>query len=123
MEGYSRKLGVMYCGLYGKKDGQFLYLAMNMHQDPQELALPRLAKGKRWKFSFSTCEEMQPEEDELTDVVKISPRTITLYVSEEKSPEIEEHSPARPEAARRVRKGPAKVDEKLVLGVTPVLSR
>lgn len=123
MEGYSRKLGVMYCGLYGKKDGEFLYLAMNMHQDPQELALPRLAKGKRWKFSFSTCEEMQPGEDELTDVVKINPRTITLYVSEEKAQGVEEHSSARLGTGRRVRKGSANVEKKLDLGAIPVLSR
>ncbi len=104
MEGYSRKLGVMYCGLYGKKDGAFLYLAMNMHQEPQELALPRLAKGKRWKLSFSTCEEMEPGENELTDVVKITPRTMALYVSEEKTSGAAGHPYAHSEAGRKASK-------------------
>ena len=104
LEGYSRKLGVMYCGLYGKKDGEFLYLAMNMHQEPQELALPRLAKGKKWKLSFSTCEEMRTGEKELTDVVKITPRTIALYISEEKEPAAAESPSAHPKTDRKERK-------------------
>lgn len=104
LEGYSRKLGVMYCGLYGKKDGEFLYLAMNMHQEPQELALPRLAKGKKWKLSFSTCEEMRAGEKELTDVVKITPRTIALYISEEKEPAAVESPAAHSRTGRKERK-------------------
>lgn len=87
MEWYSRQLGVMYCGLYGKDNGCFLYLAMNMHQESHELALPRLAKNKSWELSFSTCEDMRTENSIMTDVVKLTPRTMALFTAVEREPE------------------------------------
>lgn len=50
-ESYNRHIGILYCGKYAlKPDGtedDFLYLALNMHWESHELALPKLPKGLR----------------------------------------------------------------------------
>ena len=104
LENYSRQLGIMYCGLYGKdvtvKETEnafdFLYLGLNMHWEPHKLGLPRLQKGKKWKLLFATSENGADSEP-TADAVTIGPRTVALYVSEtlpivepEASPKTEE---------------------------------
>ena len=44
----SRMVGIMLCGKYapGKKDS--FYIACNMHWEDHELALPKLARNRRW---------------------------------------------------------------------------
>lgn len=60
-EYYSRQIGIMLCGKYARVDRQtedtFFYLAMNMHWEEHELALPRLPKGMRWKLAADTAGE------------------------------------------------------------------
>ncbi len=59
-EYHSRSVGMMFCGKYERRDEQpekpFLYLAMNLHWEMQELALPRLPKGLHWERLLSTDE-------------------------------------------------------------------
>lgn len=61
-EGYSRQVGIMYCGKYARtKTGEedaFCYLAMNMYWEPQGLALPRLPRGMKWKRVFCTEKDL-----------------------------------------------------------------
>ena len=44
-ESYNRHVGIMYCGKYAKTpqggEDSFLYVAMNMHWEPQKLAFPK----------------------------------------------------------------------------------
>lgn len=81
-ESYNRHIGILYCGKYAlKPDGQeddFLYLAMNMHWESHELALPRLPKGMRWEQVFATGEETVTEEEYLR---RLSPRSVAVYCS------------------------------------------
>lgn len=88
-EGNVRHIGIMLCGKYAKSgapgDDAFLYLAMNMHWESRELALPKLPKDMRWEFVFST----EPESGQETDTEEksneflreICARSIAVYRS------------------------------------------
>lgn len=89
-ESYNRHVGMMYCGKYAKnvsgKEDAFLYVAMNMHWEPQKLGFPKLPKGMEWKLVLATEKtqntltasdtEKQPK-DQMIGV--IPPRSIVVY--------------------------------------------
>ena len=89
-ESYNRHVGMMYCGKYAKNalggEDSFLYVAMNMHWEPQKLAFPKLPKGMEWKPVLATEKtqntltaldtEKQPK-DQMIGV--IPPRSIVVY--------------------------------------------
>lgn len=57
-EHYSRYIGIMLCGEYAKGcEGSYYYIAINMHWEEHEFALPKLPKKKSWKVLFSTARE------------------------------------------------------------------
>lgn len=83
-----RHIGILLCGKYAKTEvgeDTFVYLAINMHWESHELALPRLPKGQEWKTAISTenAGETKMEtavgEEELTR--RIPPRCIVAYIS------------------------------------------
>lgn len=81
-ESYNRHIGILYCGKYalkpnGKED-DYLYLAMNMHWESHELALPKLPKGMRWERVFATGEETAAEEEYIR---QIPARSTAIYCS------------------------------------------
>lgn len=85
-EGYFRYIGQMYCGKYAQTDrgreDDFLYVAMNMHWEPHQLALPKLPKGMKWDFVFSTEESEDGMEESGSEFLKtVSPRSISVYRS------------------------------------------
>ena len=57
-ERFSRQLGILYCGKYGRKadgsDDSYFYVAYNMHWEPGQFALPNLPKELRWHMAFDT---------------------------------------------------------------------
>ncbi len=68
------------------------YIAVNMHWEGHDFALPRLPKGQVWRKVLDTEEGEQAEEKEPLDrkrvqaagegqTVGTSPRSITLYQS------------------------------------------
>ena len=81
-ESYMRHIGIMYCGKYAlRTDGtedDFLYLAMNMHWEDHELALPKLPKEMRWETVITTDEETAGEEEHIRH---LPPRSVVLYRS------------------------------------------
>ena len=88
-ESYNRHVGMMYCGKYavtpqGTEDA-FLYVAMNMHWEPQKLAFPKLPKGMEWKLVLATemAEEtltvQEKEEQSREQTGTIAPRSIAVY--------------------------------------------
>lgn len=92
LEGYQRQVGILYCGHYAaldtsKETDSFFYLGINMHWEPCTLALPRLPKGYKWKYEFTTCDEKEASvcdsglsvEENLMEAV--APRSISFYVS------------------------------------------
>ena len=58
MNGCDRQIGMMYCGKYAKtagdRDDDFLYLALNMHWEEKNFALPKLPNGMKWELLYMT---------------------------------------------------------------------
>lgn len=86
LEPVSRHIGVMYCEGYGSEDGQekgFLYLAFNLHWEPQRLALPHLPAQMNWTVALKTCLEEEPEEPRLEeDFVLVPARAIVALLAD-----------------------------------------
>lgn len=82
LESYNRHVGLMYCGMYAKKDrfsdDDFFYVAINMHWEPHELAMPKLPKGMLWQKIISTDEQQIEPVDNL---YRITGRSITVFKS------------------------------------------
>lgn len=54
-EHYNRHIGFMLCGEYAQDcEGSFYYVAVNMHWEEHEFALPKLPKKKKWKKLMET---------------------------------------------------------------------
>ncbi|MBR5248792.1 MAG: hypothetical protein IKV27_07630 [Lachnospiraceae bacterium] len=95
MSSLVRQIGMMYCGRYAKVDkvreDDSLYIALNMHWEAKELALPRLPGDLRWELAFVTEEtegllkksapELKSKENAL--VKKIPPRSVAVFISRE----------------------------------------
>ena len=83
-ESYFRYIGILLCEKYvtPESDG-LLYLAMNMHWESHELAMPRPPKGNRWELVLSTAEEMDGQEKEGGEqlLARIPPRSVAVYKS------------------------------------------
>lgn len=91
MEYNSRVLGAMFCGAYARRrDGSeddTLYIALNMHWEPHELALPTLKDEKIWKIAADS--ESDPGfypagvEKEIPSQRKIvvQPRTVVILIA------------------------------------------
>ncbi len=86
-EHYSRHIGFMYCGDYADScKGKYYYVAVNMHWEDHEFALPKLPKKKKWKELFTTSNKGNADsvKKELTaDAVNvIEKRSITVFIGE-----------------------------------------
>lgn len=88
-ESYFRYIGILLCGRYAETESgedTFLYLAVNMHWEDHELALPRPPKGMVWRQVLSTApDQSEPKcepDDESNDAFRRIPcRSISVYVS------------------------------------------
>lgn len=83
-----RHIGILLCGKYARAetgDDAFVYLALNMHWESHELALPRLPKGQEWQIFISTDTACEPTKDALEGeeelTRRIPPRCIVVYIS------------------------------------------
>ena len=83
-------VGVMFCGKYAmknkEKEDDFLYLAINMHWEKHELALPKLPRGMEWKQIINTDRTVQEENGEIEQnqeyrMCEINPRSISIFIS------------------------------------------
>ncbi len=88
MSNVTRHIGIMYCGKYAKTDEGmddiFFYVAMNMHWESHEFALPKLPKGEEWRLLTDTeewdiYENGTPLDDQQYSIV--NPRSIRVYIS------------------------------------------
>lgn len=83
----SRMVGIMLCGSYAPSKDQCIYIALNMHWEAHELALPKLPKGMRWVKALSTVREESPdckEEKAFPEEGKIlvGARSVSVYCSD-----------------------------------------
>ena len=86
-EHYSRHIGFMLCGDYAEGcDGRFYYVAVNMHWEDHEFALPKLPKKKAWKMLMKTGNKDISASDSMentTDAVyTIEKRSVAVFIGE-----------------------------------------
>ena len=98
LSGHSHMLGLLFCGLY-EKDEPFIYVSFNMNWTNQELALPKLPDGYKWKVLSDTDErnlkKEKPKTRAKTGSVKLNEteslaaftelmadRSVRIYISE-----------------------------------------
>ena len=80
-EPVNRHVGLMYCGQYANQE-EFIYAAYNFHWEPQEMALPYLPDGLRWKKVLDTCKPEESGENGLPErQFQIPPRCVQVLVS------------------------------------------
>lgn len=89
MSNYMRHIGVLYCGKYAKmangEEDCFFYVAMNMHWELHEFALPKLPKGMNWHLltdteAWTIHEGKEPLlSDQQCRIVE--PRSVQIYIS------------------------------------------
>lgn len=88
LAGYSRQLGVMYCGRYAYRDRKtpddFFYVAYNMHWEAHRFSLPRLPKEYVWKMLIRTDGEEKQSVTEENGSVEVAPRSIELFIGVKK---------------------------------------
>lgn len=89
MSNVTRHIGILYCGKYALlPDGttdSFFYIAINMHWEAHEFALPKLQKGMEWYTLINTenFDICTGREEKLTDQQTsiVAPRSIQVYIS------------------------------------------
>jgi glycogen operon protein len=84
--GHSHILGMLYCGQYDKtdKNSPFIYVCYNMHWMAEEIALPKLPDGLRWKMISDTesVSKIDNTDKKNNSVEKMSERSVRIYISE-----------------------------------------
>lgn len=91
-EPYSRCVGMMYCGKYAKinqtEEDCFFYIALNMHWEEHDFALPKLPKGLKWQMFLATDASInrlasaKEEKEAATDVrAGVPARSIMIFNS------------------------------------------
>ena len=110
MDGYFRYIGQMYCGKYAQRpageEDDFLYVALNMHWEPHQLALPKLPRGMQWELAFATEEAGEDADEGGSELLKnIAPRSISVYRSVDVAVRIQERGGKNRDGTRRKARG------------------
>ena len=82
---YNRHVGLLFAGAYAGEEDKFIYLAVNMHWEKHDFALPNLPEGLSWKKIIDTKDAFKSEEEiPVGDEGRISmaPRSIAVLESE-----------------------------------------
>lgn len=85
-EPYNRHIGIMLNGAYGGEEQEkYWYIAINMHWESHDFALPRLPKGQAWHRELATQagEVALPRSVSAEgQSVRMEPRSIVVYCGE-----------------------------------------
>lgn len=78
---YCRHVGMMLCGEYVQEcKGSFFYVAVNMHWEEHEFALPKLAKGMSWRTVLATGEgNVVQDAPKAAGSCTVAPRSIVVF--------------------------------------------
>jgi len=74
-ESFSREFAMLYCGDYVGEKGTFYYIAINMHHEPHEFALPKLPKKVKISLLKTTDERVVLEDKTIT----VPERSVAIY--------------------------------------------
>ncbi|MDE7324091.1 MAG: hypothetical protein K2N73_15535 [Lachnospiraceae bacterium] len=92
LETFNRHIGIMYCGKDDStNDGDYIYIAYNMHWNSHRFALPSVANCE-WVSAISTAENsIVMDKEKNTEYIDISPRSISILIGR-KMPEEDKKS-------------------------------
>ena len=81
LESYNRHIGIMYCGKNESADeGDYVYIAYNMHWNAHRFALPSIANHK-WVSVICTEENLVISDVERnTEYIDVAPRSISILI-------------------------------------------
>lgn len=87
-ENYNRHIGIMYCGKSESDcDGDYIYIACNMHWNSHRFALPSIANHK-WISALSTAEaNVVFDEEKKMEYIDIAPRSVSILTGKKLSKE------------------------------------
>lgn len=95
----SRMVGIMLCGKYVKdREDVSFYIAINMHWQPHELALPKLRKGIKWEKLLATSAGKEAVSTRENRIVAES-RSVALYFTKEDTEYLEKQE--KPKVKRK----------------------
>ena len=80
---YNRHVGILFAGRYTGDNDKFIYLAINMHWEKHDFALPNLPEGLCWKKKFDSDEFDRALKEDISDEGRISlaPRSVVILES------------------------------------------
>lgn len=77
LENHNRQIGIMYCGK-NDADGDYIYIACNMHWDPHRFALPSIANHK-WVSALGTeGSSVVYDGEKNMEYVEAAPRSVSI---------------------------------------------
>lgn len=80
----NRHLGIMYCGKYAKEDAGNIYVAYNMHWEPQVLGIPWSRNNEYWQLYLDTSNTMKADVlEENQREILVPPRTTVVLIGKE----------------------------------------
>lgn len=89
----TRHIGIMYCGINGGNEGDYIYVAYNMHWNSHRFALPSLANHE-WVMEAGTTEDkVVADENKNAEYIDVSPRSVSVLTGR-KLPEQEKKQKA-----------------------------
>lgn len=85
MEHYSRHIGSMYCGQNDEGEGDYIYIACNMHWNSHRFALPSIANHKWVSVLGTAVNSVVFDEDKNMEYIDIAPRSVTILTGKKLS--------------------------------------
>lgn len=83
LESYLRHIGIMLCEKYANPaSDDIIYLAYNMYWEENTFALPKPAKGKKWKVIMTTEENERKPDEILKDRINVVGRSVVILKAE-----------------------------------------
>ncbi|MBO4808049.1 MAG: hypothetical protein J5537_03340 [Lachnospiraceae bacterium] len=80
---YNRHVGLLFAGKYAGENDKFIYLAINMHWEKHDFALPNLPEGIVWKKKFDSDEFDKALKEDISDEgrITLAPRSVVILES------------------------------------------
>lgn len=83
---YNRHVGLLFAGRYSNENDKFIYMAVNMHWEKHDFALPNIPNGLKWKIKYDTFSEVSnrqlTEAEKEAGKVSLNPRSVIILESE-----------------------------------------
>lgn len=80
LESYNRHIGIMYCGKGDKDEGDYIYIAYNMHWDAHRFALPSIANYEWFSVLSTDDNAVDFDKSKNAQYIDLKPRSISILI-------------------------------------------